>query len=113
MDRYPIPMHNEIEKSEMEKEARWEKHFHEYGRGMSMYRTSETAELIIEGIPDKLRSEIWLIYSGAQNELATNIGEQSKTSYFMFFAQLFIFIISLIYRPLRLARGTGNDSWKV
>ena len=34
-----------------------------------MYRTVKTHELILKGIPDSLRSEIWLIYSGAINEV--------------------------------------------
>lgn len=44
------------------------------GRGISMYRTFETAELVVRGIPDKYRSEVWLIYSGAANDLATHPG---------------------------------------
>jgi len=47
------------------KEASWATHFSIYGRGSIMYRTSELYELIFQGIPDSLRNELWLIFSGA------------------------------------------------
>lgn len=37
-----------------------------------MYRTTELYELILEGLPDKFRSELWLIFSGAIHERDTN-----------------------------------------
>jgi hypothetical protein len=46
------------------KEANWQKHFSDYGRGISFYRTTELYELILDGIPDKYRCELWLIFSG-------------------------------------------------
>lgn len=39
--------------SEAQKEIAWEKHFGVYGRGVTMFRTVETTEKILEGIPDK------------------------------------------------------------
>ena len=39
-----------------------------------MYRTVETQELIIKGMPEKLRGEIWMLFSGAVNEMATHPG---------------------------------------
>ncbi|XP_022105913.1 TBC1 domain family member 9-like isoform X1 [Acanthaster planci] len=52
----------------------WDIHFKEFGRGVCMYRTVETQELIIKGIPESLRGEIWLLFSGAINEMATQAG---------------------------------------
>lgn len=49
------------------KEKQWELHFAEYGRGVTIYRTVETAKLIIEGIPQSLRGELWLAFSGQNN----------------------------------------------
>jgi TBC1 domain family member 8/9 len=46
------------------KEANWEKHFHEFGSGTSMYRTVDLAKLVLTGIPCKLRRELWTIFSG-------------------------------------------------
>lgn len=46
------------------KEKQWELHFAEYGRGLTMYRTTETTKLIIQGIPQALRGEVWLTFSG-------------------------------------------------
>ena len=39
--------------SEAQKEIAWEKHFGVFGRGVTMFRTVETTEKILEGIPDK------------------------------------------------------------
>lgn len=41
-----------------------------------MYRTYETAELVVRGIPDKYRSEIWLIYSGMLLNMTSHIPTQ-------------------------------------
>ncbi|XP_055603497.1 TBC1 domain family member 9 [Uranotaenia lowii] len=57
-----------------EKMKKWEEHFSIYGRGISMYRTTETINLVIDGIPDELRREIWLIYSGAVHMKLMNPG---------------------------------------
>ncbi|XP_037933596.1 TBC1 domain family member 9 [Teleopsis dalmanni] len=64
----------EMLKIQDEKMARWESHFRDFGRGISMFRTTEVINLIVEGIPDKLREEIWLIFSGAIHEKEMNPG---------------------------------------
>uniref|UniRef100_A0A674KG43 TBC1 domain family member 9B n=1 Tax=Terrapene triunguis TaxID=2587831 RepID=A0A674KG43_9SAUR len=51
------------------KEESWNIHFFEYGRGMCMYRTAKTRELVLKGIPENLRGEMWLLFSGAWNEM--------------------------------------------
>ncbi|KAF7493030.1 TBC1 domain family member 9 [Sarcoptes scabiei] len=56
----------------------WELHFLEYGRGISCYRVEKTRDLILQGIPDALRHELWLLYSGAINEKETNLGYYAK-----------------------------------
>lgn len=56
------------------KEESWNIHFFEYGRGMCMYRTSKTRDLVLKGIPESLRGELWLLFSGASNEMATHPG---------------------------------------
>uniref|UniRef100_A0A3Q3B5Z4 TBC1 domain family member 9B n=1 Tax=Kryptolebias marmoratus TaxID=37003 RepID=A0A3Q3B5Z4_KRYMA len=60
-------------KEKMKEEA-WNIHFSEFGRGVCMYRTSRTRELVLNGIPERLRGELWLLFSGAQNELASHPG---------------------------------------
>eukprot|EP00111_Clytia_hemisphaerica_P005802 TCONS_00016792-protein len=60
------------------KEHLWSMHFSEYGRGICMYRTPKTHELVLKGIPDSLRGEIWSLFSGAVNELANNPGYYSQ-----------------------------------
>lgn len=56
------------------KESLWSTHFEDYGRGICMYRTSKTHELILNGVPDSLRGEAWILFSGAINEIVTNPG---------------------------------------
>ncbi|XP_015266570.1 PREDICTED: TBC1 domain family member 9B isoform X2 [Gekko japonicus] len=56
------------------KEESWNIHFFEYGRGMCMYRTAKTRELVLRGIPENLRGELWLLFSGAWNEMVTHPG---------------------------------------
>ena len=46
------------------KEESWNIHFFEFGRGMCMYRTARTRELVLKGIPESLRGELWLLFSG-------------------------------------------------
>lgn len=60
--------------SEARKEISWEKHFGVFGRGITMFRTEETTARILNGVPDKLRSEIWLLLSGAELEKSSNPG---------------------------------------
>lgn len=56
------------------KEHMWEMHFNEYGRGVSMFRSQRDRELIMKGIPDSIRSPVWMVSSGAANDLAENPG---------------------------------------
>ncbi|XP_058505961.1 TBC1 domain family member 9B isoform X2 [Solea solea] len=56
------------------KEEVWNIHFSEFGRGVCMYRTSRTRELVLNGIPESLRGELWLLFSGAQNEMDSHPG---------------------------------------
>lgn len=46
------------------KEESWHIHFFEYGRGVCMYRTAKMRELVLKGIPESLRGELWLLFSG-------------------------------------------------
>ncbi|TUR04354.1 TBC1 domain family member 8B [Bagarius yarrelli] len=56
------------------KEQSWQIHFAEYGRGSAMFRTKRTRELVARGLPETLRGELWLLFSGAVNEMATHPG---------------------------------------
>jgi TBC1 domain family member 8/9 len=56
------------------KEHMWEMHFNEYGRGVSMFRSQRDRELIMKGIPDSIRAQVWMVSSGAANDLAENPG---------------------------------------
>eukprot|EP00123_Amoebidium_parasiticum_P014682 comp22598_c0_seq2/m.34638 comp22598_c0_seq2/g.34638 ORF comp22598_c0_seq2/g.34638 comp22598_c0_seq2/m.34638 type:complete len:685 (-) comp22598_c0_seq2:29-2083(-) len=54
--------------------SRWESHFAEYGRGTAKFRTHAESELVLSGIPDSLRAEVWGIHSGATAEMELNPG---------------------------------------
>ncbi|XP_063776453.1 TBC1 domain family member 9 isoform X2 [Pseudophryne corroboree] len=56
------------------KEQAWKLHFAEYGQGICMYRTQKTRDLVLKGIPESMRGELWLLFSGAINEMATHPG---------------------------------------
>uniref|UniRef100_A0A3B3TIA1 TBC1 domain family member 9 n=1 Tax=Poecilia latipinna TaxID=48699 RepID=A0A3B3TIA1_9TELE len=56
------------------KEQAWKNHFTEYGEGVCMYRTEKTKELVLKGIPESMRGELWLLFSGAINEMTTHPG---------------------------------------
>ncbi|XP_075947492.1 TBC1 domain family member 9 isoform X2 [Anarhichas minor] len=56
------------------KEQAWKNHFTEYGQGVCMYRTEKTKELVLKGIPESMRGDLWLLFSGAINEMATHPG---------------------------------------
>lgn len=53
-----------VKAKEKMKEESWNIHFSEYGRGMCMYRTAKTRGLVQKGIPENLRGELWLLFSG-------------------------------------------------
>ncbi|XP_073920350.1 TBC1 domain family member 8B isoform X3 [Castor canadensis] len=56
------------------KEQSWNILFSECGRGVSMFRTKKTRDLVVRGIPETLKGELWMLFSGAVNDMATNPG---------------------------------------
>lgn len=61
---YPRKLTSEGRLKQVKAEKLWERYFIEYGRGVSLYRTTELANLILKGVPDGLRREVWMIFSG-------------------------------------------------
>lgn len=51
------------------KEQAWKNHFAEYGQGVCMYRTEKTKDLVLKGIPESMRGELWLLFSGEESHL--------------------------------------------
>ncbi|KAK7864755.1 hypothetical protein R5R35_012261 [Gryllus longicercus] len=74
MTLFKLPNAAQTRVTQETKEKMWEMHFTDYGRGITMYRTTEVAKLVLQGIPDQLRREVWMTFSGAINEMATNPG---------------------------------------
>uniref|UniRef100_A0A8C8FF78 TBC1 domain family member 9 n=1 Tax=Oncorhynchus tshawytscha TaxID=74940 RepID=A0A8C8FF78_ONCTS len=65
---------DEVRAKEFLKEQAWKNHITEYGQGVCMYRTEKTKDLVLKGIPENMRGELWLLFSGAINEMATHPG---------------------------------------
>lgn len=59
---FPVP----VQAKEFLKEQAWKNHFAEYGQGVCMYRTEKTKELVLKGIPESMRGELWLLFSGEE-----------------------------------------------
>ncbi|KAH8295819.1 hypothetical protein KR018_010248, partial [Drosophila ironensis] len=74
MNTFKTQFSAEIVRKQEEKLKRWEAHFRDFGRGIGMFRTTDVINLIVEGIPDKLRQEIWLLFSGAIHDKEMNPG---------------------------------------
>ncbi|KAI1301797.1 TBC1 domain family member 9 [Halotydeus destructor] len=71
---FPLEIGPENRAKQQVKENRWDVYFSDYGHGVAMYRTVTARELVMKGIPDKYRGELWMIYSGALNDLQTHHG---------------------------------------
>lgn len=56
------------------KEQAWKNHFAEFGQGVCMYRTEKTKELVQKGIPENMRGELWLLFSGEDTHTHTESG---------------------------------------
>ncbi|XP_027846091.2 TBC1 domain family member 9 [Aphis gossypii] len=56
------------------KEVNWELYFKDHGDSISMYKTKELVKLVLDGIPESLRSNLWLKFSGAYHDMVANPG---------------------------------------
>ncbi|XP_073944241.1 TBC1 domain family member 8/9 isoform X2 [Choristoneura fumiferana] len=67
-----------IKQIQQKKEKQWEDHMTDVGRGISMYQNTEGSELVISGIPESLRGELWSVFSGSILQKAQNKGLYEK-----------------------------------
>lgn len=74
MNQFQFDVSEHMRMRQAEKCRRWDEHFKEFGSGVTMFRTSDTANLVIDGIPDVLRQQNWMIFSGALHEKEQNPG---------------------------------------
>lgn len=74
MNNFKTGLNSDMLRKQQENMKKWNKHFMEYGRGISMFRTTDVINLITEGVPEDLRQEIWMIFSGAIHEKEMNPG---------------------------------------
>lgn len=66
---FTMPKEPEVEAKEAVRENLWDLYFADFGRGLPTHRTPKARELVMKGIPDKYRGELWMLYSGAISEL--------------------------------------------
>lgn len=71
---FPLSKDPETTARESVKVNLWKIHFLDHGSGISTYRTAKARELVLMGLPDELRGELWMLYSGAINDLETHPG---------------------------------------
>ncbi|KAL5969067.1 TBC1 domain family member 9 [Taenia solium] len=73
IEHFPL---NDASPSQMEesRNAAWDRYFSIYGKGRSMYVVDELEELVLKGLPQKLRGRLWMLFSGAENDLRANPG---------------------------------------
>lgn len=66
MFTFPMKEHDNcmIKIKQRAKEVEWDLYFKEHGKGVSMYRTKELVKMVLVGIPESLRSNLWLTFSG-------------------------------------------------
>lgn len=74
MNNFKTGLTAEMLRKQNENMRKWNKHFMEFGRGVSMFRTTDVINLITDGVPEDLRQEIWMIFSGAIHEKEMNPG---------------------------------------
>ncbi|XP_013182367.1 PREDICTED: TBC1 domain family member 9B isoform X1 [Papilio xuthus] len=67
-----------IRQIQQKKEKQWEDHMAEVGRGVSMYQTTAGSELVVNGIPESLRGELWSVFSGSILQKVQNKGLYAK-----------------------------------
>ncbi|KAM3963454.1 TBC1 domain family member 8/9 [Aphomia sociella] len=67
-----------IKQIQQKKEKNWEDHMSEVGRGVSMYQTTDGSELVVKGIPESLRGELWSVFSGSILQKVQNKGLYEK-----------------------------------
>ena len=65
----PLPMTPRDAAKEKALESLWENYFRDNGRGLCMYRMQEGIEHAQRGLPEQYRAELWLLYSGALDEV--------------------------------------------
>ncbi|XP_050532969.1 TBC1 domain family member 9 isoform X2 [Daktulosphaira vitifoliae] len=73
---FPIKEHSDevIKIYQRAKEVAWNEYFKDHGTGISMYKTKELVKLVLAGIPDSMRSNLWLTFSGAYHDMIANPG---------------------------------------
>lgn len=63
---FPMKEHDNriIKIKQRAKEVEWDLYFKEHGKGVSMYKTKELVNMVLVGIPESLKSNLWLTFSG-------------------------------------------------
>ncbi|KAF9141387.1 TBC1 domain member 8B [Linnemannia schmuckeri] len=82
--------------TDMEQECAWVDYFAQYGRDMCMIRTAQLRRLILNGVPESFRPQLWTVLSGA--------------SYFRSGDESYRRNLLRLQQQDRIAHDTGNGS---
>lgn len=56
---------NQEQDTDMEQECAWVDYFAQYGRDMCMIKTAQLRRLVLNGVPESFRPQLWTVLSGA------------------------------------------------
>ncbi|KAF8942311.1 TBC1 domain member 8B [Haplosporangium gracile] len=82
--------------TDMEQECAWVDYFAQYGRDMCMIKTAQLRRLILNGVPESFRPQLWTVLSGA--------------SYFRSGDESYRRNLLRLQQQDRIARNTGSGS---
>lgn len=74
MNTFSLNVGEKYTTEQFKKHQKWAAHFKEFGSDITMFRTTDSANLVVDGIPDTLRKTIWMIFSGAIHDKETSPG---------------------------------------
>ncbi|VDD79515.1 unnamed protein product [Mesocestoides corti] len=71
IDRFPLDSLDNaaVSQAEAKRMFQWANYLSTYGAGRTMYVVDQVEELVLKGLPQQLRGRLWMLLSGAENDL--------------------------------------------
>uniref|UniRef100_A0A5K3EHC4 Rab-GAP TBC domain-containing protein n=2 Tax=Mesocestoides corti TaxID=53468 RepID=A0A5K3EHC4_MESCO len=76
IDRFPLDSLDNaaVSQAEAKRMFQWANYLSTYGAGRTMYVVDQVEELVLKGLPQQLRGRLWMLLSGAENDMRLNPG---------------------------------------